>query len=57
MPLQEPPSVKGRTFGAVQLAFRRLVSVAAVIALVGVLGVVVYQIVSPIPDGGGIADG
>ena len=50
--LQEPPSVKGRTFGAVQLAFRRLVSVAAVIALVGVLGVVVYQIVSPIPDGG-----
>lgn len=50
--LQEPPSVRGRTFGAVQLAFRRLVSVAAVIALVGVLGVVVYQIVSPIPQGG-----
>jgi hypothetical protein len=50
--LQDPPSVRGRTFGAVQLAFRRLVSVAAVIALVGVLGVVVYQIVSPIPQGG-----
>jgi hypothetical protein len=50
--LQEPPSVRGRTFGAVQLAFRRLVSAAAVIALVGVLGVVVYQIVAPIPQGG-----
>ena len=50
--LQEQPTVRGRSFGAVQLAFRRLVSVAAVIALVGVLGVVVYQIVSPIPQGG-----
>jgi hypothetical protein len=50
--LQEQPTARGRSFGAVQLAFRRLVSVAAVIALVGVLGVVVYQIVSPIPDGG-----
>lgn len=50
--LQDPPTPRGRTFGAVQLAFRRLVSVAAVIALVGVLGVVVYQIVSPIPQGG-----
>jgi hypothetical protein len=51
--LQEQPMARGRSFGAWQLAFRRFVSAAAVIALVGVLGVVVYQIVSPIPPRGG----
>ncbi|MCX5644026.1 MAG: hypothetical protein NTZ17_04980 [Phycisphaerae bacterium] len=50
--LQEQPTAGGRSFGAWQLAFRRFVSAAAVIALVGVLGMVVYQIVSPIPPGG-----
>jgi hypothetical protein len=50
--LQEQPTARGRSFGAWQLAFRRFVSAAAVIALVGVLAVVVYQIVSPIPPGG-----
>ena len=50
--LQEQPVLGRRTVGAWTLAFRRLVSAAAVIALMGVLGLVVYQIVSPVPSGG-----
>jgi hypothetical protein len=50
--LQEQPILGRRSAGAWHLAFRRLVSAAAVIALMGVLGVVVYQIVSPVPQGG-----
>jgi hypothetical protein len=49
--LQEQP-VRGRHWvGACQLAFRRLVSAAAAIVLLGILGVVIYQIVSPVPPG------
>ncbi len=50
--LQEQPAVRRRSIGAWQLAFRRLVAAAAVIALMGVLGVVIYQIVAPVPPGG-----
>jgi anti-sigma factor RsiW len=46
--LQERPAFARRSFGAWHLAFRRLVSAAAVVALLGVLGVVVYQIVGPV---------
>ncbi|MCL5281478.1 MAG: hypothetical protein M1376_16395 [Planctomycetes bacterium] len=49
--LQEQPVVRRRSIGAWQLAFRRLVAAAAVLVLMGVLGVVVYQIVSPAPQG------
>ncbi len=49
--LQEQPVVRKRSIGAWHLAFRRLVAAAAVIALMGVLGVVVYQIVAPVPQG------
>jgi len=49
--LQEQPVVRKRSIGAWQLAFRRLVAAAAVIALMGVLGVVVYQIVAPVSPG------
>jgi hypothetical protein len=50
--LQEPPLSRRRWAGVWSLAFRRCVSAAAVIALMGVLGVVIYQIVAPIPTGG-----
>jgi hypothetical protein len=50
--LQEQPVAGRRSMGAWHLAFRRFVSAAAVIALLGVLGLVVYQIVSPVPQGG-----
>jgi hypothetical protein len=49
--LQEQPVVRRRSIGAWHLAFRRLVSAAAVIVLMGVLGWVVYQIVAPVPPG------
>ncbi len=49
--LQEQPAVRRHSIGAWQLAFRRLVAAAAVLVLMGVLGVVVYQIVSPVPQG------
>jgi hypothetical protein len=57
--LQRQPVAVGRSLGAWHLAFRRLVSAAAVIALMGVLGVVIYEIVSPVPQGGArmVADG
>lgn len=50
--LQERPVLGNRSAGAWHLAFRRFVSAAAVIALMGVLGLVVYQIVSPVAPGG-----
>jgi hypothetical protein len=49
--LQEQPAVRRRSIGAWQLAFRRLVAAAAVLVLMGILGVVVYQIVAPVPQG------
>jgi hypothetical protein len=49
--LQEPPVVRKRSIGAWHLAFRRLVAAAAVLVLMGVLGVVVYQIVAPVQPG------
>jgi len=49
--LQEQPVVRKRSVGAWQLAFRRLVAAAAVLVLMGVLGVVVYQIVAPVAPG------
>ncbi len=49
--LQEQPVVRKRSLGAWHLAFRRLVAAAAVLVLMGVLGVVVYQIVSPVVPG------
>ena len=58
--LQEQPMAGRRSIGAWHLAFRRFVLAAAAIALLGVLGVVVYQIVSPVPQGGvgsRVADG
>jgi hypothetical protein len=51
--LQEQPVVRKRSIGAWHLAFRRLVAAAAVLVLMGVLGVVVYQIVSPVSPGAG----
>jgi len=47
--LQEQPVTARRSAGVVHLMFRRFVAAAAMIALVGVLGVVVYQIVAPVP--------
>jgi hypothetical protein len=49
--LQEQPMRGRRSAGVWHLALRRLVSAAAVLVLMGVLGVVVYQIVSPVPPG------
>ncbi len=48
--LQEQPVLGRHTIGAWTLACRRFVSVAAVLVLMGVLGFVVYQIVSPVPQ-------
>jgi len=50
--LQEQPVVRRRSLGAWHLAFRRLVAAAAVLVLMGVLGLVVYQIVAPVPPVG-----
>jgi len=50
--LQETPLIGRRSLGAWQLAFRRFVSAAAALVLMGVLGAVIYQIVSPVPQGG-----
>jgi hypothetical protein len=51
--LLEEPSVSGRSIaGRWQLMARRFVAAAAMIALLGVLGVVVYQIVAPVPGTG-----
>jgi hypothetical protein len=47
--LQEQPVSARRSAGVVHLLFRRFVAAAAMIALLGVLGAVVYQIVAPVP--------
>jgi hypothetical protein len=50
--LLEEPSASGvRSAGARRLMARRLLAAAAMIALVGLLAAVVYQIVAPIPGG------
>ncbi|MEN6576497.1 MAG: hypothetical protein ABFD90_09150 [Phycisphaerales bacterium] len=48
--LQEHPVSRRRAAGVMQLVFRKFVAAAAMIALVAVLGAVVYQIVSPVSD-------
>lgn len=52
--LQEHPASRRRAAGVMQLVFRKFVAAAAMIALVAVLGAVVYQIVSPVPGTGGL---
>ena len=52
--LQEQPASPKRAAGVVHLAFRKLVAAAAMIALVAVLGAVVYQIVAPVPGTGSL---
>jgi hypothetical protein len=60
--LQEQPVFGRRAAGSWHLVFRKLVSAAAMIALLGILGVVVYQIVGPAsnvatpPTAGPVAD-
>jgi len=46
--LQEQPAAPRRSAGALHLVFRKFVAAAAMFALLGVLGVVVYQIVAPV---------
>ncbi|MBP7051939.1 MAG: hypothetical protein KBE65_13070 [Phycisphaerae bacterium] len=50
--LQEHPVSSRRTAGVVHLVFRKLVAAAAMIALLATLGVVVYQVVAPVPGSG-----
>jgi hypothetical protein len=50
--LRAEPTATPRTAGRIHLVFRKFVAAAAMIALLGVLGAVVYQIVSPVPNGG-----
>jgi len=51
--LLEEPSVSSRSIaGRWQLRARRLVAAAAMIALLGVLGAVIYQILAPVSDTG-----
>jgi len=50
--LEEQPVSGVSTAGVIHLMARRLVAAAAMIALLGVLGFVVYQIVAPIADTG-----
>jgi hypothetical protein len=49
--LEEPPALGISSAGARRLMARRVLAAAAMIALVGVLAIVVYQIVAPIPGG------
>ncbi len=53
--LAEQPVVARRSLGSWHLAFRKLVTAAAMFALLGVLGVVVYQIVAPVADNGSVS--
>ncbi len=46
--LQEQPVAPRRSAGTLHLVFRKLVAAAAMFALLGVLGVVVYQIAAPV---------
>ena len=50
--LEEQPGFTRWSLGAWHLVGRKLISAAAVIALLGVLGVVVYQILSPVAGPG-----
>jgi hypothetical protein len=50
--LQEQPVFGRRAAGTWHLVFRKLVSAAAMIALLGILGAVVYQIVGPVSNVG-----
>jgi anti-sigma factor RsiW len=47
--LEEQPVSGASSAGIINLMARRLMAAAAMIALLGVLGVVVYQIVAPVP--------
>ena len=49
--LQEQPVVTRRTTGVIHLVFRKFVAAAAMIALLAVLGAVVYQVVAPVGTG------
>ncbi len=51
--LAEQPASGITTAGVIHLMARRFLAAAAMIALLGVLGFVVYQIVAPVPDLGG----
>ncbi len=50
MLLAEQPASGVSTAGVIHLMTRRFLAAAAMIALLGVLGFVVYQIVAPVPD-------
>ena len=50
--LEEQPASGVSTAGVIHLMARRLLATAAMIALLGVLGLVVYQIVAPMPGTG-----
>jgi len=50
--LEEQPTSGVSSAGVINLMARRLMAAAAMIALLGVLGVVVYQIVAPVPGTG-----
>jgi hypothetical protein len=50
--LDERPAAVRATAGRRHLLVRKLVAAAAMIALLGVLGLVVYQIVAPVPPAG-----
>jgi hypothetical protein len=52
--LAEQPAFARRSLGSWHLAFRKLATAAAMFALLGVLGVVVYQIVAPVSDSGSV---
>ena len=50
--LEEQPASGASMAGVIHLIARRLMAAAAMIALLGVLGYVVYQIVAPVPGTG-----
>ena len=50
--LDEPSTVSGSRAGARRLMARRVLAAAAMFAVLGVLGAVVYQIVAPVPGAG-----
>ena len=50
--LQEQPASARRSAGVIHLVFRKFVAAAAMIALLAVLGAVVYQVVAPVSNTG-----
>jgi hypothetical protein len=50
--LEEPALSSGSRAGARRLMARKLLAAAAMIALLGVLGAVIYQVVAPVPGSG-----